>query len=262
MKQLRILLWFLVRPHYYHYFLYFVSWRLRNLRHSPNTLKDRERAQQWCEQMAVGRDAALQQVIGTIEFPSFDEQFKPVLDVGEAAVRKVSLPLGGAGDMELLYQIAEHLQATAVIETGVAFGWSSLALLLSLQHRPASRLVSTDLPFPSGKSQQYVGMVVPEHLKACWTIIPYPDQQAIPRALKLLRQIDLCHYDSDKTYEGRQWAYPRLWAALRQGGVFISDDVQDNLGFHDFCQQIQRKPLIYKYKNKFIGILVKHEPSL
>ena len=47
--------------------------------------------------------------------------------------------------------------------------------------------------------------------------------------------LDLCHYDSDKSYYGRRWAYPKLWEALKTGGIFISDDIQDNWAFKEFC---------------------------
>lgn len=257
MKQLRILLWFLARPRYWRYFVYFVMWRLRNLRHSRNTAEDRAQAEAWCAQHAVDRTIVFQQVVGTSDFPSFDDQFKDLLAAGQATISQTSIPMGGAGDMELLYRLAEHLQAASVIETGVAFGWSSLALLLSLHNRPAAKLVSTDLAYPRGSSEKYVGCVVPAHLHAQWTIIPYPDRQALPRALKQLPHIDLCHYDSDKSYEGRAWAYPQLWAALRSGGVFVSDDVGDNLAFRDFCAQIGQPPIVYQHKNKYIGLVVK-----
>ena len=42
----------------------------------------------------------------------------------------------------------------------------------------------------------------------------------------MVPEIDLCHYDSHKDYDARMWAYPRLWAALRSGGIFISDDIR------------------------------------
>jgi predicted O-methyltransferase YrrM len=257
MKQLRILMWFLVRPRYWRYFVYFMTWRLRNLRHSRNTAAERAQAEAWCAQHAVDRAAVFQQIIGTSDFPSFDDQFKDLLAAGQAAISQTTIPMGGAGDMELLYRLAEHLQVKSVIETGVAFGWSSLALLLSLHNRAAAKLVSTDLAYPRGNSEKYVGAVVPAHFRPQWTIIPYPDRQALPRALKQLPRIDLCHYDSDKSYEGRLWAYPRLWAALRSNGVFVSDDVGDNLAFRDFCTEIGKQPLIYQHKNKYIGLVVK-----
>ena len=50
-----------------------------------------------------------------------------------------------------------------VIETGVAYGWSSLALLLSLKNRNGL-LVSTDLPYAGLDNDPYVGCVVPDEL--------------------------------------------------------------------------------------------------
>ncbi len=257
MKQIRILLWFLIRPKYWQYFFHFIMWKLHNLRHSRNTAEERAQAMAWCEQHAVDRQAALRQIIGTSEFPSFDEQFKDLIAAGQEAVSKTSIPMGGGGDMELLYQCAEYLQATSVIETGVAFGWSSLALLVSLHNRPNAKLVSTNLPYPRGNSEKYVGCVVPAYLQSQWTVIPYPDRQGLVKAFKMLPLIDLCHYDSDKTYEGRAWAYPRLWASLRGGGIFVSDDVGDNFAFRDFCAQIVQMPVIFQYKNRYIGLLLK-----
>jgi predicted O-methyltransferase YrrM len=232
-------------------------WRARNLLHSQNRPEDRTQAIAWCEQQAIERDAAMRQVMGTAEFPAFEEQFKDLLEAGRQAANQTSIMMGGAGDLELLYRLVEHLQATRVIETGVAFGWSSLVFLLSLRNRPDAKLVSTDLAYRRGNSEKYVGCVVPLELRTGWTIIPYPDRQALPRALKLLPEIDLCHYDSDKSYEGRLWAYPRLWNALRSGGIFISDDISDNFGFRDFCAQMGQTPVIYQHKNKFIGLVVK-----
>ena len=78
-------------------------------------------------------------------------------------------------------------------------------------------------------------------------------------AIAQLRTIDMCHYDSDKSYEGRMWAYPRLWEALRDGGVFISDDVNDNQAFRDFCESVGVQPYIMAKANSshYVGIIIK-----
>ena len=76
--------------------------------------------------------------------------------------------------------------------------------------------------------------------------------------------LDLCHYDSDKYYGGRMWAYPKLWKLLREGGILISDDIENNLAFKDFSKSISKIPLIIKlpnanksYKFQYIGVLIK-----
>ena len=56
--------------------------------------------------------------------------------------------------------------------------------------------------------------------------------------------IDLCHYDSDKSWWGRAYAF-LLWKALKPGGLFISDDIQDNMFFAEF---VKLKSPICSYK--------------
>ena len=79
--------------------------------------------------------------------------------------------MGGASNIELLYYLAEHLKAENVIETGVAYGWSALAILLSLSSRKNARLISTDMPYPGLDNSKYVGCVIPNDLKGKWTHI-------------------------------------------------------------------------------------------
>jgi predicted O-methyltransferase YrrM len=155
-----------------------------------------------------------------------------------------------------LYQLADHCQARRVIETGVAYGWSSLALLLSLKKRNGL-LVSTDLPYPGLDNDPYVGCVVPDDLRENWKLLRGPDRQRVPEAIKLVGTLDLCHYDSDKSYPGRMWTYPRLWEALCSGGLFISDDIGDNMGFADFARSVAIEPIVVRSSEKYIGILVK-----
>ena len=41
----------------------------------------------------------------------------------------------------------------------------------------------------------------------------------------------MVHYDSDKSYEGMKWAYETLFPYVKKGGVFISDDINDNSAY-------------------------------
>ena len=91
-----------------------------------------------------------------------------------------------------------------------------------------------------------------------WDLIKLPDRLGIRRALDIFNnEIDLCHYDSDKTWYGRKFAYPLLWNSLKSGGIFISDDIQDNLFFKKFSEGLNIKPMIIESKGKFIGIIRK-----
>lgn len=184
-------------------------------------------------------------------------KYPDVFEAAEKAADQSPVKMGGPGDIDLLYHFAEGISAKSIIETGVAYGWSSLALLLSLKEREG-HLISTDMPYAKLGNEDYVGCVIPENLKSYWTLIRKPDVSGLPEAFKVMESFDLCHYDSDKSYEGRMWAYPKLWERLKQGGIFVSDDIGDNLAFKDFSESINQKPTIVKFHNQFVGVLTKN----
>jgi predicted O-methyltransferase YrrM len=166
--------------------------------------------------------------------------------------------MGGPSDLTLLFWCAELLAATRVLETGVAYGWSTLALLASLRLRSNAILHSVDMPYVKRNSDPYVGVVVPAELRNQWVLHRMADHEGIPRALRALGgEIDMCHYDSDKSYRGRRWAYPVLWKALRSGGTLISDDVGDNLAFIEFSEDIGETPLVIAKADRYVGVLRK-----
>lgn len=258
-SRLKTLVWFLQRPSLYPQMLHMATRKL-----SPSYKTQNETgaaAAAWCEQRAIEPAAAIEQITGVPAGPSIDRVFPEVF--AEAAVRAKRSPIdmGGPGDLLLLYRVAEHLKAVAAIETGVAFGWSSLAMLLSLSTRPGARLVSTDMPIPREGSDMHVGCVVPSSLSNGWSIVKNADRQALPQAVQTLSTIDMCHYDSDKSYEGRMWAYPLLWRTLRPGGIFISDDINDNFAFRDFAASIGQTPIVIRVREtastKYVGVLTK-----
>jgi predicted O-methyltransferase YrrM len=165
--------------------------------------------------------------------------------------------MGGRGGLEGLYNIIKSFGYTSILETGVAYGWSSLAILLAIKESNA-KLISIDMPYVNMNNESFVGVVVHPDLHKQWTLIRKPDRNGIPEALNLYNgKFDLIHYDSDKSYVGRQWAYPILWDALKIGGIFISDDIQDNVGFKEFCEHRNLNPLIYESDNKYVGVVQK-----
>ncbi|WP_017305626.1 class I SAM-dependent methyltransferase [Spirulina subsalsa] len=254
-SKLQTLLWFLERPQLYRELMGRIVKQV-----FPRSFKPQDRQQEmllWCGERYLDTSRVLQQLTGLESVTPLADLFPDTWQ--NATQRQESCPvnMGGAGNLELLYGCAEYLQALRVIETGVAYGWSSFALLLSLHNRPGGQLISTDMPYPKRNNDPYVGCVVPESLRSNWHLIRCADRQGLPQALKLVEQIDLCHYDSDKSYEGRMWAYPLLWEALRPGGFFISDDIGDNVAFRDFAAQVQGDPIVVGQDGKYMGILVK-----
>lgn len=222
-------LWFLARPWAWKEFAKKV--RLAIIKRLCPT----EKSDSWCEQRATSIEEVTVKITG---------DNKP-LEIERA----------NASNGRMLYNLAEFVEAKRIIETGVCEGRSSRALLESLKNRDG-RLISTDIPLP--ESWIETGQEVTDELKKYWTLIQQPDMIALPKALEQMPEIDMCYYDSDKSYQGRMFASPLLWNALRKGGIFVSDDIEDNYAFRDFCQQIGAEPLIAENNGRYVGVIIKN----
>ena len=216
-------------------------------------------AMAWCRQVAQDADANVSVVGFDLSAQqSFSADFAHELAAAEARVAS-GQAMGGGANLPLLYELCEQTKAMRVLETGVAAGWSTLAILLSLKKRPGARLDSVDMPYLGRLGDDDVGIAVPDHLKSHWTLHRFPDRQALPKILRNGHEFDLVHYDSDKSYQGRSWAYRAIWAHVRAGGVFVSDDIQDNMAFADFVRDLKLEPWVLRdpKEEKYAGILRK-----
>lgn len=222
----------------------------------------RQRAHAWYQKRAVDMQGAIKMITGKKEYTSFYQTHAEVYAQAERDAESCEVTMGGPGSLELIYQLSEHLNAVKVIETGVAYGWSSLAFIASIQNQPNALLVSTDRPYPGRDNQDSVGVVVPEAYRKHWKLLFGLDTEVLPKALEINSQIDICHYDSDKSYDGRMRAYPLLWEALRPGGIFLSDDIGDNFAFRDFAKMTGIEPVVVEKhiphkEGMYVGILCK-----
>lgn len=169
---------------------------------------------------------------------------------------------GWGGSADLIYAICEAIEVRNAVETGVAHGFSSLAILLSVSRR-GGHLWSVDMANPYIRDESEIGIVVPRRLRHGWTLERLPDSVGLPRVLAKAYPVDFSHYDSDKSYEGRMLSYPRLWAGLRDGGILMSDDIGDNTAFRDFAAEINVDPIVISAPGsgtsgpRYVGLLRK-----
>lgn len=216
----------------------------------------------WGEPLARSPQAVLTALFGEGAYPSPRDTYPDVFAQADFTVEQSGSALGGAANLQLLYHLTHGLQARRVVETGVAYGWSSLAILLAQQAVGAGELVSTDMPYPRMGRDDLVGCVVPERMRASWTLLRQPDRPGLTRAIRRLGVIDLAHYDSDKTYDGQSWAFPHLWKALRAGGALVVDDIDQQTAFRDFAVTLGVRPFVVDGQGKLIGVLVKADGPL
>ncbi len=228
---------------------------IKNTLQRKNAFKGKEKTNSWAASHAMSQQEAISKLFG-MEMGSFRNEYAEVLKNAGQKQTDCPIKMGGAGALELIYYACEFAVARNVVETGVAYGWSSLAALLSLTKRDGT-LYSSDMPYLAQDGDQYVGCIVPDTLRPNWKLFRFADKESLPKIFAENSVFDVIHYDSDKSYNGRFWAYNELYKHLRSGGVFISDDIGDNSAYQDFCEKNNLETMVVEYEGKYIGLFVK-----
>jgi predicted O-methyltransferase YrrM len=175
----------------------------------------------------------------------------------QAKLDSLGLDLGGGGHYPLLYFFARYLKARNVIETGVAAGWSSYALLLALEKNGNdAKLYSSDFPYFRYKNpEKLVGYVVEDRLKKDWRLFIDGDRNNLLQILAETGPVDLFHYDSDKSIEGRRYALAAVRPHLSEHAVVMFDDIQDNDHFMRLVGDEQLPFRVFGFGGKYIGVI-------
>jgi methyltransferase family protein len=231
---------------------------LRSVRPNLDTPELRTEATHWARERANPLPSVLSKLGVTISpdavLPRIDPQ---ILSDAKVRASRSGVKMGGPGYVDLIYAATRLTAARAAIETGVAYGWSSLAFLAAMQANDG-RLVSVDRPYPGVGNEPFVGIAVPEGLRERWHLVREPDRNGLHRAVARFPQgVDIAHYDSDKSYRGRVFGYAIIWNALKSGGLFMSDDIQDNMAFAHFVAQTGSNFGVAETDGKYVGIAVK-----
>jgi predicted O-methyltransferase YrrM len=158
-----------------------------------------------------------------------------------------------------LYRLLRDLRPGVAVETGVCNGVSTAFLLLALEDNGAGELHSIDLPevageeyeagtFWDGKGGAVIppgkepGWMVPPGLRERWHLVLGRSQDELPPLLERLGAIDFFMHDSEHSYECMSFEFRNAWAALRDGGVLIADDVNVNSAWDEFVREVGREP--------------------
>lgn len=202
-----------------------------------------EAGEAWCKPRIISTREGLHK-LGIADMLNVREKYADIFLASKERAGNIPVWMGGGSNLDLLYTICQARQPRMIVETGVAHGWSSLAFLLYLKEQGNGALHSVDLPLLELHNDRYVGVAVPNDLKSAWHLYRMADREGLPRIIKSHPQIDLAYYDSDKSEDGRAFAYNLLWNALRPGGVLISDDISDNMAFAQFCEENNVDPIV------------------
>ena len=229
---------------------------LRKFRPVRDNTEQQDIARKWCEKYLV----SYEECISELGFKSINKEVFP-MDYVKEVERKLKISksdFGGQGHIVLIYAVCENLKAVKALETGVAYGLSSAAILQSISKR-SGKLISVDMPMLKQTDYHLIGVAVDENLKSNWELLREPDRHGLNKAIKKHNySFDLAHYDSDKSYYGRKWSQPLIWKYLRKGGVFISDDIEDNVAFKEFVESKNLDFFVLKFEGKYVGVIRKY----
>jgi predicted O-methyltransferase YrrM len=170
--------------------------------------------------------------------PFHNEVFAKSLRAAESLFKTANIVSADLFAKKVLLQYAavRALAPESVIETGVANGVSSAYILLALCQNRKGVLHSiglNDRSYLPPKTD--VGWLVPSWLRDRWRLHLGDTRQILPTLLAQLGAIDVFIHDSLHTYEHMSWEFQTGYAALRNGGLLISDDALWNNAFRDFA---------------------------
>ena len=186
-------------------------------------------------------------------------QSKTIEQNADKTLENIPYDLGGGADYKLLYFLTRYLSPENVLETGVAAGFSSYAILSALQKNGKGTLYSSDFPYFRIKDpERYIGIVVEKNLRKSWNLFIEGDENNLPKIFKIVKKIDIFSYDSDKTYSGRSKTLKKVSKFLTENSVIIMDDIQDNSFFYDYIKENNISNWkVFKFNNKYLGIIGK-----
>jgi hypothetical protein len=175
-------------------------------------------------------------------------------DLRPDPLREASTVGGSVGiHNEVLYLIARAAKPRLIVETGVAYGFSTSYLLQALHDNRIGRLFSIDHPNTSAKGYvneegeidcvfvggvDETGAIIPSELRTRWTLRLGRSRSILPDLLKEIGPIDMFLHDSDHSLENMTWEFRTAWPHLTAGGYLLSDDVSHNSAFANFVTEV------------------------
>jgi len=135
----------------------------------------------------------------------------------------------------VIYVIVRALKPKIFVETGVQNGISTYFILSALECNDYGTLHSIDIreTLQDGKR---IGWLVPDELKLRWDFSVGNSKEVVPKMLSELKTVDIFMHDSLHTFEHMSFEFRTAWEYLHEGGVLITDDIDQNRAFDDFIK--------------------------
>lgn len=150
---------------------------------------------------------------------------------------------GGPGNIALLYWLVRVFHPQTAVETGVASGASSRAILQAMFANGSGHLYSSDLAVYL--PQEHSGLCVDDEMKSRWSLLHRGDRINIPLILRQTASIDLFHYDSAKDAEEMRWVVNQVEPLLSRTAVVVLDDIDRHSFMRHYVQGLEKSWFIF-----------------
>jgi predicted O-methyltransferase YrrM len=152
----------------------------------------------------------------------------------------------------LLYSFIRSNRVKNIVETGVANGFTTNAVMRALEENNNSgTLHSFDVLPETEKVYSGVGN---------WNfhlLNPRKAHKQITQITSKIPKIDLWIHDSNHGYRWQKFEYQLAFARLSQNGILISDDIEASPAWGELSRSHFRKSYILFDSRKFVGIALK-----
>jgi predicted O-methyltransferase YrrM len=165
------------------------------------------------------------------------------------------------------YLLCRLTSPSVVLETGVAYGVSSVFILKALGVNGRGTLHSVDLPPLGSEYNRFWGIAVPEALNDRWRLHRGSSASVLPPLLEEISPLDLFVHDSLHTQRNMRHEFDTVWPHLRKEGLLLADDVERNRAFGELqhknpalwrvVQDREESPLHGKAAPVMFGIAIK-----
>ncbi len=193
------------------------------------------------------------------EYKMIEKRLKKASSAIEGYPADVAVsPLAGL----VLYSTVRKMKPDVVLETGVAYGYSTHIIVSALNKNGRGRLISTEIKKHTHEGPE-IGVLLSSIDRSRWTLVVGKPQKNLDKALGMVEKVDIFIHDSDHTYKNMMFEYRKAYPKTKEG-LMMSDDVYWRIGdarskrasaFLDFAKSIDAQPTLFPKGMKTFGIM-------
>ena len=160
---------------------------------------------------------------------------------------------------KFLYILCRLMKPKNIIETGVAYGLSSMYILKALEANQSGTLHSIDSVFRPWQNEDMIGAIIPKNLRKRWNLNLGRSSEKLQETFDKLDNVDIFIHDSLHTYKNMTFEFECAERNLNDHGIIISDDVLDNDSFFNFTSKNKLENILIKVKDDSgLGLIIKN----